>query len=293
MPDGLNSQSGGAHRHAEIADYSNCCNLIVSEATVRKSTAGVDVASSIGRPRGLFDNAASVDVIAEAMRQSLATASGLSISVVACLPIEDESVDGRSVVYQTGWTEGPGRPPLRLRVVAHYAPDGQAQRTHVVLRGLARAGFDGRGGFAVPRPLASVPSLSCRIEAMVFGDCLAESDLDESAQVIAHAEGAGRWLAHLHQSDVGGRLFGTRDERLSIEATIGRAMWIQPSAAARLRALGRFVAGGLLRVGQGRLSISTATSINQAMLAGYESCGGSGSLGRVGLWTSIELLHFC
>ena len=313
----------------------------MSEARVQDSTTGVDINPNMGRPRGPFHSPTSVEAIAEAMRLSLATASGLPISIVTCVPIEDESPDGRTMVYQTVWTEGPGRPPRRQRVVAHFAPDGQAQRIHVVLRGLWRAGFDGRSGFAVPRPFANLPSLSCRLEAMVIGNSLADTDLEGTEHFVAHAEGAGRWLAQLHQSDVGGRLFGTRDERLSIEASIARAIRLQPSAAARLRVLGhglsqrlrddpklvpthgdfrahqvfnaagrvtvtgferfalseserdlgRFVAGGLVRVGQGRLSIADATILNHAMLAGYEANGGSGSLGRVGLWTAIELLH--
>ena len=313
----------------------------MSEATSRSQAGGGDSARLVNGRRGLFVDPASVESIADAMRQSLTMASGLPISIVTCQPIEDDSVGSDCIVYQTMWTEGPELPPRRQRVVAQFSTDGLAQRVHVVLRSLWRAGFDGRDGFAVPRPFASVPALSCRLEAKVVGNCLARPDTDCSDQVVAHAEGAGRWLARLHRSDVGGRLFGTRDERLSIESSIKRAIRLQPTATSRLRTLGydlserlrddpklvpthgdfrarqvfvaagrvavtgfdrfalseserdlgRFVADGLVRVGQGSLSIVTATMLNQAMLAGYESNGGTGSLGRVGLWTAIELLH--
>ena len=286
-------------------------------------------------------NPATVESIAGAMRQNLTAASGLPISIVTCLPIDDELIGDGCMVYQTGWTEGPGRPTRGQRVVARYSPDGLAQRTHVVLRGLWRAGFDGRDGFAVPRPFASLPDLSFRLESRVIGACLDRPGKDDSESIVAHGESAGRWLARLHRSDVGGRLFGTRDERLSIESSISRATRLQPTATLRLRALGhglserlrddpklvsthgdfrarhvfvapgrvtvagferfalseserdlgRFIADGLIRVGQGRLSVTTTAMLNRAMLTGYEAEGGSGSLGRVGLWTAIELLH--
>ncbi len=323
------------------ANQSTIEQPLVRGATARAHAGGSNSYRHGNGPRGLFMNPATVESIAGAMRQILTAASGLHISIVTCLPVDDGLIDDDCMVYQTGWTEGPGRPPRGQRVVARYSPDGLAQRTHVVLRGLWRAGFDGRDGFTVPRPFASLPELSFRLESRVIGTCLARSETEDSDSVVAHAEGAGRWLARLHRSDVGGRLFGTRDERLSIQSSISRAISLQPTATSRLRTLehglserlredpklgpthgdfrarhvfvaprrvtvagferfslseserdlGRFIADGLVRVGQGRLSITTAAMLNRAILMGYEAEGGSGSLGRVGLWTAIELLH--
>lgn len=167
---------------------------------------------------------------------------------IVCRPLDvRRRLEDEPIAYELTWRDANelDGPLHQRRVTAHFGVDGAAQRSHAAASALWRAGFDGRNGVAVVEPLGYCPSVGCRLEGELRGTTLSELIESDDEDARAGAEMAGVWLARLHDSDVGGAMRTSRDDRLEIERSIDIVAALFPGHGTRLDNLGHALSARL------------------------------------------------